>query len=32
VRNCKLYDFVEHAWLDFDGRVTARVPLPTATT
>jgi omega-6 fatty acid desaturase (delta-12 desaturase) len=28
VRRCKLYDFVEHAWLDFDGRVMARVPLP----
>jgi omega-6 fatty acid desaturase (delta-12 desaturase) len=28
VRSCKLYDYVEHAWLDFDGRVTARVPLP----
>jgi omega-6 fatty acid desaturase (delta-12 desaturase) len=28
VRRCKLYDFVEHAWLDFDGRVTARVAMP----
>lgn len=27
VRRCKLYDFTEHAWLDFAGRVTARVPL-----
>jgi omega-6 fatty acid desaturase (delta-12 desaturase) len=27
VRRCKLYDFNEHAWLDFAGRVTARVPL-----
>jgi omega-6 fatty acid desaturase (delta-12 desaturase) len=32
VRSCKLYDYVEHAWLDFDGRVTARVPLSPATT
>jgi acyl-lipid omega-6 desaturase (Delta-12 desaturase) len=28
VRRCKLYDFVEHAWLDFDGRVMARVAMP----
>jgi omega-6 fatty acid desaturase (delta-12 desaturase) len=27
VRRCKLYDFAEHAWLDFDGRVMARVPM-----
>jgi omega-6 fatty acid desaturase (delta-12 desaturase) len=32
VRRCKLYDFVEHAWLDFDGRVTSRVPVPAAAT
>jgi len=25
VRRCKLYDYANHAWLDFDGRVTARV-------
>ena len=25
VRRCKLYDFANHQWLDFDGRVTARV-------
>jgi len=25
VRSCKLYDFTEHAWLDWRGRVTARV-------
>jgi omega-6 fatty acid desaturase (delta-12 desaturase) len=27
VRSCKLYDYASHAWLDFDGRVTARVSL-----
>jgi omega-6 fatty acid desaturase (delta-12 desaturase) len=27
VRCCKLYDYANHAWLDFDGRVTARVTL-----
>jgi omega-6 fatty acid desaturase (delta-12 desaturase) len=27
VRRCKLYDFAEHAWLDFSGQVTARVAL-----
>jgi omega-6 fatty acid desaturase (delta-12 desaturase) len=27
VRRCKLYDYVNHAWLDFEGRVTARVVL-----
>ena len=25
VRRCKLYDYADHAWLDFAGRVTARV-------
>jgi omega-6 fatty acid desaturase (delta-12 desaturase) len=30
VRRCKLYDFTEHAWLDFRGRVTARVALAPA--
>jgi omega-6 fatty acid desaturase (delta-12 desaturase) len=28
VRQCKLYDFQNHAWLDFSGRVTARIGLP----
>jgi len=32
VRRCKLYDFANHAWLDFGGRVTARVPMATAAT
>lgn len=27
VRRCKLYDFANHAWLDFRGQVTARVSL-----
>jgi omega-6 fatty acid desaturase (delta-12 desaturase) len=27
VRRCKLYDFANHAWLDFRGEVTARVEL-----
>lgn len=27
VRRCKLYDFANHAWLDFRGRVTAQVPI-----
>jgi len=27
VRSCKLYDYVNHAWLDFNGFVTARVTL-----
>jgi len=27
VRRCKLYDFAEHAWLDFGGQVTSRVAL-----
>ena len=27
VSSCKLYDFANHCWLDFSGRVTARVPL-----
>jgi hypothetical protein len=31
VRRCKLYDFTNHAWLDFSGRVTARVTLTPAT-
>jgi omega-6 fatty acid desaturase (delta-12 desaturase) len=26
-RRCKLYDYTNHAWTDFDGRVTARVSL-----
>jgi omega-6 fatty acid desaturase (delta-12 desaturase) len=30
VRRCKLYDFAGHAWLDFSGRITARVPLTAA--
>jgi len=30
VRRCKLYDFANHAWLDFGGRVTARVPMALA--
>jgi len=27
VRRCKLYDYTNHAWLDFRGQVTSRVPL-----
>ena len=27
VKSCKLYDYTNHAWLDFRGQVTARVPL-----
>lgn len=27
VRSCKLYDYANHAWLDFRGQVTARVEL-----
>ncbi len=27
VRRCKLYDYANHAWLDFQGRVTSRVDL-----
>jgi omega-6 fatty acid desaturase (delta-12 desaturase) len=27
VRRCKLYDFTNHAWLDFRGQVTSRVNL-----
>jgi omega-6 fatty acid desaturase (delta-12 desaturase) len=27
VRRCKLYDFANHQWLDFNGNVTARVEL-----
>jgi omega-6 fatty acid desaturase (delta-12 desaturase) len=30
VRSCKLYDFANHAWLDFGGQVTARVPMAIA--
>ena len=32
VRCCKLYDYAGHAWLDFGGRVTARVQLAAAVT
>jgi acyl-lipid omega-6 desaturase (Delta-12 desaturase) len=32
VRQCKLYDFANHCWTDFNGRVTARVPLAAAPT
>ena len=32
VRSCKLYDFANHAWLDFGGQVTARVPMAIAAT
>jgi omega-6 fatty acid desaturase (delta-12 desaturase) len=32
VRRCKLYDFVNHAWLDFGGQITARVPVAIAAT
>ena len=32
VRRCKLYDFANHAWLDFAGQVTARVPMAVAAT
>lgn len=28
VRRCKLYDYRAHRWLDFDGRITAEIPLP----
>ena len=27
VRSCKLYDYANHAWLDFKGQVTSRVQL-----
>jgi omega-6 fatty acid desaturase (delta-12 desaturase) len=27
VRRCKLYDFANHSWLDFQGAVTSRVTL-----
>jgi acyl-lipid omega-6 desaturase (Delta-12 desaturase) len=27
-RTCRLYDYREHAWLDWDGRVLARPPAP----
>ena len=30
VRSCKLYDFANHAWLDFRGEVTSRVRLVAA--
>jgi acyl-lipid omega-6 desaturase (Delta-12 desaturase) len=30
VRRCKLYDYANHAWLDFSGRVTAPVTFNTA--
>ena len=30
--SCKLYDYANHAWLDFGGQVTARVPMPIAAT
>jgi omega-6 fatty acid desaturase (delta-12 desaturase) len=30
LRRCRLYDYDEHAWLDFDGRVTAVPPAPTS--
>ncbi|MDH4310132.1 MAG: fatty acid desaturase [Gammaproteobacteria bacterium] len=30
VQRCKLYDFANHQWLDFDGKVTARVTLANA--
>ena len=31
VQRCKLYDFANHAWLDFRGQVTSRVPLEDST-
>lgn len=31
-RRCKLYDYANHAWTDFSGRVTARVALASAAT
>ncbi len=27
VKSCKLYDFANHCWTDFNGKITARVPL-----
>jgi omega-6 fatty acid desaturase (delta-12 desaturase) len=30
VQSCKLYDYANHAWLDFRGQVTSRVPLEDA--
>ena len=30
VRSCKLYDFANHCWTDFNGKITARVPLALA--
>jgi omega-6 fatty acid desaturase (delta-12 desaturase) len=32
VRRCKLYDYANHAWLDFGGQITARVPLAATAT
>ena len=29
-RRCKLYDYTNHAWLDFSGRITARVTMTVA--
>jgi omega-6 fatty acid desaturase (delta-12 desaturase) len=31
VQRCKLYDFANHRWLDFNGSITAHVALGTAT-
>ena len=28
VRRCKLYDFAQHVWMDFDGRVTSAPAVP----
>jgi hypothetical protein len=30
VQRCKLYDFANHQWQDFDGKVTAHVALANA--
>jgi len=32
VSRCKLYDYANHAWMDFQGRVTARVQLASPST
>ena len=32
VRCCKLYDYSQHAWLNFRGEVMAQLPLPTEAT
>jgi hypothetical protein len=32
VRTCKLYDYANHQWLDFKGRVTAAPVFPDAAT